>query len=207
MSANVTEKIKTDFIRELSVAQGKLSQIQTDGNPWGLVHLLFTEESPPSEQAKPGKQKSHSPNLPYSLNLPVNVGHLSREMDKFVEKFHSTHILWCKILCSLLRVVLKEVLLIECCIEKERLGLKKQLKTTESVVQDEAGTCKTIFSSDIDVVKSEEVVESEKAMENVETMIANANDIEISNSPLKNLLKFSQKDSLKNTLVKWSAYV
>ena len=47
-SANVTEKIKTDFIREPSVAQEKLSQIQTDGNPWGLVHPLVTEESPPS---------------------------------------------------------------------------------------------------------------------------------------------------------------
>ena len=98
-SANVVEKIKTDFIRELSVAQEKLSQIQTDGNPWGLAHILITEESPPNEQAKPGKQKSHSPNLPYSLNLPVNVGHLSREMDKFVEKFHSTHILRYKTLC------------------------------------------------------------------------------------------------------------
>ena len=32
-----------------------------------------------------------------------------------------------KILCFL-RVVLKEVLLIECCIEKERLSLKEQLK-------------------------------------------------------------------------------
>ena len=41
-SANVTEKIKTDFIRELSVAQEKLSQIQIDGNPWGLAHLLIT---------------------------------------------------------------------------------------------------------------------------------------------------------------------
>ena len=97
-SANETEKIKTDFIRELSVAQEKLSQIPTDGNPRGLAHILITEESPPSEQAKPGKQKSHSLNLPYSLNLTVNVGHLSREMDKFVEKFHSTHILWCKTL-------------------------------------------------------------------------------------------------------------
>ena len=77
-SANVTEKIKTDFIKELSVTQEKLSQIQTDGNPWGLAHLLITEKSPPSEQAKPGQQKSHSPNLPYSLNLPVNVGHLSK---------------------------------------------------------------------------------------------------------------------------------
>ena len=52
--ANVTEKMKTDFIRELSVAQEKLSHIQRDGNPWGLVHLLVTEESQPSEQAKPG---------------------------------------------------------------------------------------------------------------------------------------------------------
>ena len=125
-------------------------------------------------------------------------------MDKFVGKFHSTHILWCKILCSFLRVVLKEVLLIECCIEKERLGLKEQLKTTESAVQDEAGTCKTIFSSDIDVVKGEEFVEIETAKENVEGMsiIANANDTEISNRPLKNLLKFSKKDSQENTLEK-----
>ena len=66
---------------------------------------------------------------------------------------------------------IKEVLLIECCIEKERLGLKEQLKTTEGTVQDEAGTCKTILSSDIDVVKGEELVESEKAMENVEAML------------------------------------
>ena len=94
-----------------------LSQIQTDGNSWGLAHLLITEESPPNEQAKPGKQKSHSPNLPYSLNLPVNVGHFSREMDMFVEKFHSTHILWYKALCFFCQVVLK-VLLIKCCIEK-----------------------------------------------------------------------------------------
>ena len=44
-------------------------------------------------------------------------------------------------------------------------------------MQDEAGTCKTIFSSNIDVVKSEVFVESEKAMENVEAMhvIANTN--------------------------------
>ena len=108
-------------------------------------------------------------------------------MDKCVEKFHRTHILWCKILCSFLRVVLKEVLLIECYIEKERLGLKKQLKTTEGAVQDEAGTCKTIFSSDINVVKGEEFVEIKTAMENVEAMsvIANANDTEISISLLK----------------------
>ena len=187
-STNVTEKIKTDFIRELSVAQEKLSQIQTDGNPRGLTHLLITEESPPSEQTKPGKQKSHSLNLPYSFNLPVNVGHLSREMEKFVEKSHSTHIFWCKTLCFFRRVVLKEVLLIKCCIEKESLGLKEQLKTTESAVQNETGTCKKIFSSDIDVVKSEEVVENEKAMENVEAMsvMANANGTEINNSPLKN---------------------
>ena len=54
-------------------------------------------------------------------------------------------------------------------------------------MQDETGTCKTIFSSDIDVVKREEFVESEKAMENVDAMsvIANANDTEISNFPLK----------------------
>ena len=41
-------------------------------------------------------------------------------------------------------------------------------------------------------------------MKNVEAMsvIANANDTEISNSPLKNLLKFSKKDSQKNTLEK-----
>ena len=69
------------------------------------------------------------------------------------------------------QVVLKEVLLVKCCIENECLGLKELLKTTESGVQDEAGTCKTIFSSDIDVVKNEEIVESEKAMENVEAMI------------------------------------
>ena len=93
-SANVTEKIKTDFIRELSVAQEKLFQIQTDGNPWGLAHILITEESPPSEQAKSGNQKSHSPNLSYSLNLPVNVGHLSRETDKFVEKFSGANSLF-----------------------------------------------------------------------------------------------------------------
>ena len=69
--------------------------------------------------------------------------------------------------------------------EKERLGLKEQLKTTECAVPDEAGTCKTIFSSDIDVVKGEEFVESETAMGNVEAMsvIANANDTEISNIP------------------------
>ena len=116
-------------------------------------------------------------------------------MDKFVEKFHSTHILWCKIFCSFLRVVLKVVLLIKCCIEKECLGLKELLKTTESAVQDEAGTCKKIFSSDIDVIKSEEVVESEKAMENVGAMsgIANANGTEISNSPLKKLAQILQK--------------
>ena len=65
--------------------------------------------------------------------------------------------------------------------------VKEQLKTTEGAVQDEAGTCKTIFSSNIDVVKGEEFVESEKAMENVEPMsvIANAIGTEISNSPLK----------------------
>ena len=93
------------------------------------------------------------------------------------------------------RVVLKEVFLIKCCIEKECLGLKELLKTTESAVQDEAGTCKTIFSSDIDVIKSEEFVESEKAMENVEAMsvIANANDTEISNSPLKKPAQTLQK--------------
>ena len=50
-------------------------------------------------------------------------------------------------------------------------------------MQDEAGTCKKIFS--FDVVKGEEVVESEKAMENVEAMSVIANDTEISNSPLK----------------------
>ena len=75
------------------------------------------------------------------------------------------------------------------------LGLKEQLKTTECAVQDEAGTCKTIFSSDIDVVKGEEFVESEKAMENVEAMsvIANENDTEISNSPLKKPAQILQK--------------
>ena len=62
-------------------------------------------------------------------------------------------------------------------------------------MQDEAGTCETIFSSDIDVVKGEEFVESEKAMENVEAMsiIANANDTEISNSPLKKPAQILQK--------------
>ena len=194
-SANLTEKIKTDFIMELSLAQEKISQIQTDDNPWGLANPLVTEESQPSEQAKPGQQKSHSLNLPYALNLTVNVGHLSREMDKFVEKFHSTHIIWCKTLCFFRQVVLKEVLLIKCCIEKECLGLKELLKTTESAVQDESGTCKKIFSSDIDVVKSEEVVESEIAMEYVEAMIviANANDTQISNSPLKKPAQILQK--------------
>ena len=42
---------------------------------------------------------------------------------------------------------IKEVLLIVCCIKKECLGLKEQLKTTQGTVQDGAGTCKTIFSS------------------------------------------------------------
>ena len=116
-------------------------------------------------------------------------------MDKFVEKFHSTHILWCKTLCFFRRVVLKEVLLIKSCIKKECLGLKELLKTTESAVQDEAGTCKTIFSSAINVIKSEEVVESEKAMENVEALsvIANANGTEISHSPLKKPAQILQK--------------
>ena len=83
--------------------------------------------------------------------------------------------------CLFRRVVLKEVLLIKCCIEKECLGLKELLKTTESAMQDEAGTCKTILSSDIDVVKGEELVESETAMENVEAMsvIANVYDTEV----------------------------
>ena len=78
------------------------------------------------------------------------------------------------------------------------LGLKEQLKTTEGAVQDEAGTCKTIFLSDIDVIKGEEFVESEKAMENVEAMsvIANANDTEISNSPLKKTCSNSPKKTV-----------
>ena len=116
-------------------------------------------------------------------------------MDKFVEKFHSTHILWYKTLCFFRHVVLKEVSLIKCCIEKECLGLKELLKTTEGTVQDEAGTCKTILSSDIDVVKGEEFVESEKAVENVEAMsvVANANDTELSNSPLKTPAQILQK--------------
>ena len=65
-------------------------------------------------------------------------------------------------------------------------------------MQDEAGTCKTIFSSDIDVVKGEEFVESETAMENVETMsvIVNANGTEISNSPLKKPAQILQKKTV-----------
>ena len=103
-----------------------------------------------------------------------------------------------QILCSFLRAVLKEVLLIECFVEKERLSLKEQLKTTEGAVQDEAGTCKTIFSSDIDVVKGEAFVERETAMQNVEAMsvIANANDTEISNSPLKKPCSNSPKKTV-----------
>ena len=62
-------------------------------------------------------------------------------------------------------------------------------------MQDEAGTCKTIFSSDIDVIKGKELVESGTAMENVEAMSvsANANDTEITNSPLKKPAQTLQK--------------
>lgn len=183
-SANVTDKIKTDFIKELSVAQNKLSQMQVDGNPWGLVHLIT--EDLPNVQSKHCRLKFKPQHLPYSLNLPVNVGYLNRELDKSVRKFHNTRILWCKILCSFLQVVLKEVLLIECCIEKEHLSLKELLKATETPVQDGSGDCKTTFSLSSDMAV--EAMENEEAT----SVITNENNV-ISSDSSKNPAQIFQK--------------
>lgn len=179
-SANVSENIKTDFIRELSIAQKNLSQTKTtDDTPWGLSHLI-TEET----TAKEIKTKVKSQTGPLNVILPIKVDCLNKELEKFAKKFHNTCDLWCKMMCSFVQFILKDMLLIECCIEKEQLSLKELLKPSENETRDKTSI---LLSSDVKVILDDE------PMKDKESIISDTNNANISSSRLKTSDQVYQK--------------